>query len=92
MVMDIERNTLPTLDQAKIAAGTTADWANDCHDAGVAAYLALGATAPMANDKTTPFALTTAYADATLPLLKTQLAKGGIHLADGFGRWTTSWR
>ena len=81
MVMDIEAKTLPTLDKSQIASGTTSDWANDCHDAGVAIYTALGPTAPLADDRDHPFALTVAYADATLPIVKQQLAKGGIHLA-----------
>ena len=34
----------------------------------------------------TPYPLTVAYADATPPIVKAQLAKGGIHLATVLNR------
>lgn len=81
MVADIEGSIVPGLNAKLIAAGTFADWANDCHAAGVVAYNALNETPYQPHDKDHPLPLGTPYADATVGMMKSQLAKGGIRLA-----------
>ncbi len=81
MVSDIEGTVMPALDPNSISKGTYADWANDCHAAGVGAYAALGEKSYAPHDKDHPLPLTVSYADATVGMMKSQLAKGGVRLA-----------
>ena len=81
MVTDLESTTIPSMNAAEIATGSVVDWANECHDVGVSAYAALGPNSPRTATREQPFALAMPYADATHSMMKQQLAKGGIRLA-----------
>ncbi len=81
IVSDIEDSVMPSVDAKRLSEGSYADWANDCHVAGIAAYNALNETPYQPHDKDHPLPLNTAYADATVGMMKLQLAKGGIRLA-----------
>lgn len=78
---DLEANVMPALDPTVVDAGSFEDWTNDCHKAGIDAYARLPAPVDRAAGADAPIALGKDYADATLGLLRTQLAKGGLRLA-----------
>ncbi|MCV9947506.1 S1/P1 nuclease [Rhizobium sp. BT-175] len=81
MVADIEASVMPGINAKIVAEGSFADWANECHAAGITAYSLLNEVPPKAHDKDYPLPLGTPYADATVQIMKLQLAKGGIGLA-----------
>jgi len=82
LAQQIEASEAAALSATPFNATEVAGWANDSHKIAEGAYADLPSGTPLANSPTTAVPLPQSYFDKYEPVVRSQLALGGVRLAD----------